>query len=136
MPSDTLRFLRTIQNVKQKTIADILQMSQPNYSNLENGKTRLDSIKAEKLAAFYKVSKEVFFIEKQQIPSHALNGLAHNTNLNHQYLETNKELLDPILERMEIMLNLLADEKEELAKERQQLSLVFERLADKFSGPL
>jgi hypothetical protein len=29
---------------------------------------------------------------------------------------------------MEIMLNLLADEKEELAKERQQLSLVFERL--------
>jgi transcriptional regulator with XRE-family HTH domain len=52
MPSDTLRFLRTIQNVKQKTIADILQMSQPNYSNLENGKTRLDSIKAEKLAAF------------------------------------------------------------------------------------
>ena len=136
MPSDTLRFLRTIQNVKQKTIADILQMSQPNYSNLENGKTRINSITAEKLAAFYKVSKDVFFNDKQQSPRHGLNGLTQNANVNFQYFETNKELLDPILERMEIMLNLLADEKEELAKERQQLSLVFEKLADKFSGPL
>ena len=52
------------------------------------------------------------------------------------HYENNYELLDPILERMEILLNLLADEKEELATERRQLSEVFDKLANKFGNGL
>ncbi|MEP7144384.1 MAG: helix-turn-helix transcriptional regulator [Ferruginibacter sp.] len=136
MLSDTLRFLRMTQNLKQKIIADLLGMSQPNYSNLENGKTKLNGAAAEKLAGYYGVSKDVFLKDKQSLINHTI--LQHDRSINNtgQYFETNKELLEPILERMEILLNILADEKEELAMERRQLSEVFDKLAIKFDNRL
>jgi transcriptional regulator with XRE-family HTH domain len=136
MQSDTLRFLRMAQNLKQKTIADLLGMSQPNYSNLENGKTKLNSEAAEKLAGYYGVNKDVFLSDKQSLINQTI--AVHGKNIHHteQYFESNKELLDPILTRMEILLNLLADEKEDLATERRQLSEVFDKLANKFGNRL
>ncbi|MEO5891646.1 MAG: helix-turn-helix transcriptional regulator [Ferruginibacter sp.] len=136
MQSDTLRFLRIAQNLKQKTIADILDMSQPNYSNLENGKTKLNNEIAEKLAGYYRVSKDALLSDKQPLVDQTIEG--HNKYINNtpQYFETNKELLDPILERMEILLNILADEKDELSIERKQLSDVFDKLANKFGDKL
>ena len=129
MQSETLRFLRLAQNLKQKTIADLLGMSQANYSNLENGKTKLNSGAADKLAGYYGVSKDVFLTDKQSLIDQSITNTGQN-------FETDKELLDPILERMEILLNLLADEKEELATERRQLSEVFDKLANKFGNAL
>ena len=132
MQSDTLRFLRMAQNLKQKTVADLLKMSQPNYSNLENGKTKLTNETAEKLAGYYQVSKDALLNDKSSLIHHTIGVHAKTTDNPAQYFETNKELLDPILERMEILLNLLADEKEELATERKQLSEAFDKLAKKF----
>jgi transcriptional regulator with XRE-family HTH domain len=136
MQSDTLRFLRMAQNLKQKIIADLLGMSQPNYSNLENGKTKLNSEAAEKLADYYGIGKETFLSDNQYLISRTIGE--HNKSINNTapYFESNKEMLDPILERMEILLNLLADEKEELATERRQLSEVFDKLANKFGNRL
>ena len=48
MQSDTLRFFRLAKNLPQKTLADALNMSPPNYSDLENGKTRLSNKNAVK----------------------------------------------------------------------------------------
>jgi transcriptional regulator with XRE-family HTH domain len=132
MQSETLRFLRTAQNLKQKTVADILEMSQPNYSNLENGKTRLNNSIAEKLAGYYGVNKEVFLTARQSLIQHTISEHGKSIYDSAQYFETNKELLDPILDRMEILLNLLADEKEELAFERKQLSDVLEKIMSRF----
>lgn len=136
MQSDTLRIFRMTKNLKQKTIADLLGMSQPNYSDLENGKTKLNSEAAEKLAAYYGVSKDVFLTNKQLLINPSIAGNDQSANSTVEYFETNKELLDPILERMEILLNLLADEKEELASERRLLSEVFDRLANKLGNRL
>lgn len=136
MQSDTLRFLRMAQNLKQKTVADILEMSQPNYSNLENGKTKLNTYAAEKLAGYYGVTKDVLLKNDHSLISQAIREHTKNASPMPQYVETNKELLDPILDRMELLLNILADEKEELATERKQLSIVFDRLASRFGNTL
>ncbi|MEJ7587657.1 MAG: helix-turn-helix transcriptional regulator [Ferruginibacter sp.] len=132
MQSDTLRFLRMAQNLKQKTIADLLHMSQPNYSNLENGKTKLRSETAEKLAGYYHVTKDALLNDKPLLVNHTPESIPGNRS----YLETTQELIDPILARMEILLNILADEKEELATERRQLSEVFNKLTTRFGDSL
>ena len=64
MVASLLRYYRTLHNLKQKTIADLLGMSQANYSNLENGKTKLSSITAEILAKQYGVSSNQFYTDK------------------------------------------------------------------------
>lgn len=133
MQSDTLRFYRTAQNLKQKTIAGILQMSQANYSNLENGKTKLTYETAKKLAAHYGVNRDIFLSEETGFTSDpaVING--PNISLM-RAAEAGEGLLEPVLQRMDMLLNLLADEKEMLAQERKQLSDVFNKLAQNF-GP-
>ena len=64
MIASLLRYFRTLHNLKQKTVADLLGMSQANYSDLENGKTKLSNIAAEKLAKQYGVSINQFFADK------------------------------------------------------------------------
>ena len=132
MQSETLRFLRTAQNLKQQTVAALLGMSQANYSNLENGKTKMNQEATAKLSSYYGVSKDVFSNDKQAFINHTIGGHGNSIVDASQQFETSKELLDPILTRMEILLNILADEKEELASERRQLSEVFDKLATKF----
>jgi transcriptional regulator with XRE-family HTH domain len=56
MIASLLRYFRTLHNLKQKTVADLIGMSPANYSDTENGKTKLSNIAAEKLAKQYKVS--------------------------------------------------------------------------------
>ena len=65
MVASLLRYFRTLHNLKQKTVADLLGMSQANYSDLENGKTKLSKSSAEKLAIQYGVSINQFFAEKK-----------------------------------------------------------------------
>ena len=65
MVASLLRYFRTLHNLKQKTVADLLGMSQAKYSDLENGKTKLSKSSAEKLAIQYGVSINQFIAEKE-----------------------------------------------------------------------
>src|SRR4051812_17036923 len=112
MQSETLRLLRTAQNLKQQTVASLLGMSQANYSNLENGKTKMNHEATAKLSSYYGVSEDVFSNDKQSFINHTIGVHANSLVDTSQRFETSKELLDPILARMEILLNILADEKE------------------------
>ena len=73
MVASLLRYFRTLHNLKQKTVADLLGMSQANYSDLENGKTKLSTIAAEKLAEQYGVSINQFYADKGIEKSGSLN---------------------------------------------------------------
>ncbi len=136
MLSDTLRLFRTAKNLKQKVIADLLGMSQANYSNLENGKTKVNSDAAKKLADYYGVEADVFLFVHHPFTNPVISGNLAPAFQSVHHFETNEALLDPILDRMELLLNLLSDEKEELANERRQLSEVFDKLANKFDTRL
>jgi len=94
MVASLLRYFRTLHNLKQKTVVDLLGMSQVNYSDLENGKTKLSYIADEKLVTEYGMSFNQLIAEKgieqnsflkEHQPSNQLNyhgvkeyGLIHN----------------------------------------------------------
>ena len=88
MVASLLRYYRTLHNLKQKTIADLLGMSQANYSNLENGKTKLSSITAEILAKQYGVSSNQFYTDKGFDQSSFTNEIKPSRLFNDQ--EVNK----------------------------------------------
>ena len=88
MVASLLRYYRTLHNLKQKTIADLLGMSQANYSNLENGKTKLSSITAEILAKQYGVSSNQFYTDKGFDQSSLANKIKPSRLFNDQ--EVNK----------------------------------------------
>lgn len=88
MVASLLRYYRTLHNLKQKTIADLLGMSQANYSNLENGKTKLSSITAEILAKQYGVSSNQFYTDKGFDQSSHANEIKPSSQFNDQ--EVNK----------------------------------------------
>lgn len=136
MQSDTLRLMRMAKNLKQKVIADLLGMSQANYSNLENGKTKINSDAVRKLAEYYGVGENDFFIHPLSTKNPVIAVHPHFTNQSVPSFETNEAMLDPILERMELILNILSDEKEELANERRQIAAVLDKLAKNFDSRL
>jgi len=131
LQADTLRFFRMAKNLKQDAIAAILNVSQPYYSKFEDGSKKLSSANAEKLAEFYGVSKDVFLNDKQPVINHNIGEHSKSINNTDQYYETNKELIHPILDRMDKLLSIIIEEKEELATECKQLLLIFDKLADK-----
>ena len=88
MVASLLRYYRTLHNLKQKTIADLLGMSQANYSDLENGKTKLSSIAAEILAKQYGVSSNQFYTDKGFDQSSHANEIKPSSQFNDQ--EVNK----------------------------------------------
>ena len=88
MVASLLRYFRTLHNLKQKTVADLLGMSQANYSDLENGKTKLSKSSAEKLAIQYGVSINQFLAEKEFEQSSLLKEhQASNQFNNHEVKE-------------------------------------------------
>jgi transcriptional regulator with XRE-family HTH domain len=133
MQAEVLRFFRSSKNLPQKAIADILGKSQPYYSDLENGINKLGLDDAEKLAVFYGVSAAIFTNDKQPILNNNIGENSKSINNTEHYYETNKELVQPLLEKIDTLLNLLAEEKKVLAQERKELLVVFNKLADKLT---
>lgn len=53
---NNLKYYRKLNNYKQKDIAKYLKITQPNYSNIENNKVKLNFEYAEMLSRLYKVN--------------------------------------------------------------------------------
>lgn len=51
-----LKYLRLKNNLKQKDLCNLLKITQPNYSNFENGKIKLNLDYAIILSKFYDVT--------------------------------------------------------------------------------
>lgn len=53
---NNLKYYRKLNNYKQKDIAEYLKITQPNYSNIENNKVKINFEYAEMLSKLYKVN--------------------------------------------------------------------------------
>jgi len=73
MIASLFRHFRTLHKLKQKTVADLLGMSKANYSDLENGKTKLSNIAAEKLAKQFGETRNQYYSEKGFYQSNSSN---------------------------------------------------------------
>ncbi len=73
-----IRDLREDRDIKQKTIAEYLGVSQQSYSNYENGHREIPIWAVTKLAKYYQVSIDYLLGAEE--------GYAGSTNLNGKYL--------------------------------------------------
>lgn len=73
-----IRDLREDHDLKQKTVADYLGVSQQTYSNYENGNREIPIEVVQKLSKYYKVSTDYLL--------GADSGYLGNTNLKNTYL--------------------------------------------------
>lgn len=73
-----IRDLREDNDIKQKTVADYLGVSQQSYSNYENGHREIPIWALTRLASFYQVSIDYLLGAEE--------GYAGSTNLSGKYL--------------------------------------------------
>ena len=76
---ELIKDLREDHDLKQKTIADYLGVSQQTYSNYENGRREIPTWAVAALAKYYKVSTDYLL--------GADTGYLGNTNLKNPYLD-------------------------------------------------
>ncbi len=124
MIASLLRYFRTLHNLKQKTVADLLGMSQANYSDLENGKTKLSTIAAEKLAEQYGVSINQFYADKGVEQSGSPNELQASNPLNNHEVKEYRPLYN---------IDLSERPKQFSKEEIVELTLQLKNLAEKSS---
>lgn len=62
-----MKTLRSKNNIKQKTIAKVLNMTAAAYSRKENGQRNFTIDEAGKLAEFFKISIEKLFLYQDKL---------------------------------------------------------------------
>ena len=109
MIAPTLRYFRNLNNWTQEYLANILKISQPAYSKLENGFTNIDEKTALILADLYKVDKEIFLSNQYPITNNTVNTQNNYTNFLASQI---KECIDVVQGFNRNLENLLATIKE------------------------
>jgi transcriptional regulator with XRE-family HTH domain len=132
MQSVILRTLRAAKNYQQKDMADLLHMSQPNYSDLETGKTKISNEVAHKLGELLEVNPMVFSSEKPVVFNHNFSDNSKGVINTENYTDnTDKELFTSLLQKVDSMFIALQQEKEAVAAERKQVLELLGKLVDK-----
>jgi transcriptional regulator with XRE-family HTH domain len=134
MQSVILRTLRAAKNYQQKDMADLLHMSQPNYSDLETGKTKISNEVAHKLGEVLEVNPMVFSSEKPVVFNHNFTNNGNSkgvVNTEHYNDNTDKELFTSLLQKVDSMFIALQQEKEAVAVERKQVLELMGKLVER-----
>lgn len=131
MSGDILRYFRVARNLTQERVAEVLEVSQSTYSDLENNKLRLKEQQAEKLAELYDVSKNVFLDDRSTIINQKITDHSRAVMYTENYLETDKELVGNLLNRIDLMLEQMQNDRKEQNEEKKRLLALLEKLAGK-----
>jgi transcriptional regulator with XRE-family HTH domain len=132
MQSVILRTLRAAKNYQQKDMADLLHMSQPNYSDLETGKTKISNEVAHKLGEVLEVNPMVFSSEKPIVFNHNFSDNSKAINNTENYNDyRDKELFTSLLQKIDSMFIALQQEKEAVAVERKQVLELMDKLVER-----
>jgi len=131
MVGDILKFFRVARNLTQESVAEVLDISQSTYSELENGKLKIKEHQAERLAKLYDVNRAVFLEDRNTVINHNVGDHSRTVMNTEHYFEADKELFISILDRIDKMLSQMESDRKELAEERKFLRDIFEKFANK-----
>ncbi|KEO73676.1 helix-turn-helix domain-containing protein [Anditalea andensis] len=114
-----MRILRESRDYSQEYVANILEMNQKTYSNLESGKTKLTLERINQLAEFYQVRPEYFLADDLPVINYNTGAKSNsNSGYIHNFInDNNTELLyerlifekDQIIKEKDNQINLLKD---------------------------
>ncbi|WP_339870401.1 helix-turn-helix transcriptional regulator [uncultured Algoriphagus sp.] len=121
-PQKIMRILRESQDYSQEYVADVLNINQKTYSNLESGKSKLTVDRIQQLADLYHVKPDYFLSE--ELPVINFNNTGPKSNSNSGYIHTyvNEKSADAFYERLLLEKDLQLKEKE------SQISLLKEMI--------
>ncbi|GAB2633424.1 helix-turn-helix domain-containing protein [Belliella aquatica] len=114
-----MRILRESRDYSQEYVANVLDINQKTYSNLESGKTKLTLERIQQLAEFYHVKPDYFLADELPIINYN-TGTKSNSNSGyiHNYITENSK--ESLYER-------LISEKDQIIKEKDhQINLLKE----------
>lgn len=122
-----LKIFRELNNFTQKYVAEeVLGISQNTYSRLEQNPIKITKEQAEKLANLYEITIEQLLSNDTPIVSFSNNTIDKAFIQN--YYETQKELLDSLIEEKDKQIEFL---KKELETAKNQLNSLLEKIAEK-----
>jgi transcriptional regulator with XRE-family HTH domain len=93
-----IKKIREIKNISQDYVAKHLGITQTAYSNIENGKTKVDDIKLKKIASALNVDSSIIEGFNEQIIFNSCSQSGLNNTYNSFDAETIKNLYEKLLE--------------------------------------
>lgn len=131
-----MRILRESRDYSQEYVANILNINQKTYSNLESGKTKLTLDRIQQLAEFYHVKPDYFLAEELPIINYNTGNYSRSIVAARIYNE-NKDAPDKLYERIidekDIQIKFLINELEALKKEKNELLSLVRNLGTKIN---
>lgn len=129
-----MRILRESNDYSQEYVANVLNINQKTYSNLESGKTKITLERLSKLAKLYGISVEVFL--KDELPMIDFNLVKLISFPNHQTNFMESAIRDPFLEKIikeqNEKINLLERELHQLKTDNLNILRLFKQLDLKY----
>ena len=117
-----MRILRESNDYSQEYVADVLNINQKTYSNLESGKSRLTIDRILQLAELYRVKPDYFLSEELPIINYNTGDFSRSIVATKTYKESpSAELYERIIKDKDLQITRLIDETQRLAREKEAL---------------
>ncbi|WP_041779194.1 MULTISPECIES: helix-turn-helix domain-containing protein [Belliella] len=126
-----IRILRESRDFSQEYVANVLDINQKTYSNLESGKTKLTLERIQQLAEFYHVKPDYFLSEDLPIINYNTGEYSRSiisTNKYHEGKNDNSEFYERIIKEKDIQIGNLIKELESLKKDKEELFLIIKNM--------
>lgn len=95
-----MRILRESRDYSQEYVANVLNINQKTYSNLETGKSKLTLDRMKKLSEFYNVDLEYFLSEELPVINYNSGKYSRSVVAKNSYKESNDSSQEKLLERI------------------------------------
>ncbi|MBS9525656.1 helix-turn-helix transcriptional regulator [Litoribacter alkaliphilus] len=133
-----MRILRESRDYSQEYVANILDMNQKTYSNLESGKTKLTLERINQLAEFYQVKPEYFLGDELPTINYNTGSYSRSIIGTKTYNEANEskssELFERIIAEKDVQIDYLINELKEIKKEKENLLELIKHLGGKIKS--
>ncbi|MFD2034672.1 helix-turn-helix domain-containing protein [Belliella marina] len=119
-----MRILRESRDFSQEYVANVLDVNQKTYSNLESGKTKLTLERIQQLAEFYHVKPDYFLSEDLPIINYNTGEYSRSIISPNKYQEAKEnfsEFYERIIKEKDIHIAYLIKELESLKKDKEEL---------------
>ncbi|WP_144605718.1 helix-turn-helix domain-containing protein [Algoriphagus algorifonticola] len=131
-----MRILRESRDYSQEYVANILNINQKTYSNLESGKSKLTLDRIQQLAEFYHVKPDYFLANELPIINYNSGEYSRSIVAAKIYNENKdkpNKLYERIISEKDIQINFLIGELETLKKEKNELLSLVKNLTLKIN---
>lgn len=131
-----MRILRESRDYSQEYVANILNINQKTYSNLESGKSKLTLDRINQLAEFYHLKPDYFLADELPVINYNTGTYSRSivaAKIYNENKETPHKLYERIISEKDIQIKFLIGELEVIKKEKNELLSLIKNLTLKIN---